>query len=90
MLYRFLSFGDACAHLQDLQRRVKLHNDVPFITCEGKCSSHRETFTTHRLLSEIYCKDEKHYTQMYYCTICKTERQFGLTDERVTAKGESN
>lgn len=67
-----------------------MHNGVPFIVCEGKCSSHRETFTTHRLLSELYSKDEKAYTQMYTCTICHKERQFGLTTERVTAKGESN
>jgi hypothetical protein len=84
-----LSFGACYAASLEQQKETKMHNAVPFITCEGKCGEHRETFTTHRLESEEFDQDKEEYVQRYTCTICKTGRKFGATTGRVT-RGESN
>ncbi len=90
-MFGLSSFGHVLAHGQAILKGVDLsHNYVPFITCEGKCSGHRETFTAHKLVSEMYDKEKEAYEQIYRCTICKKERLFGLTETRITLQGESN
>ena len=84
------SYGAALAHLQAIQKETRLHNDTPFITCEGKCCEGGPKFTEHRLLSELYDKDDESYTQIYACNACHGERVFGYTTERVTSKGPCN
>ena len=66
------------------------HNTVPVLTCEGRCSKDRVTWTTHEFIHEYRDKDLHGWRQDYACTICGEYRQFGLTESRVTPRGENN
>lgn len=89
----FSSYGVLPASTPALLRRKEIdlrHNNVPFITCEGKCSEARKTFTTHTICREIFDKELDGFRQDYKCTICGTERLFGLCESRMTLTGERN
>ena len=87
------SYGAAYASLLATQKETNLHHSEGLLTCEGKCSEHAVTPTHHRMLHELKSVDSLgngQFKQVYECTVCKTPRQFGLTEERATSRGESN
>ena len=42
------------------------------------------------MVSELYDKAEYRFEQIYCCNRCGTKRRFGLTEVRVTGKGDQN
>ena len=85
------SVGLYYAGIRAMAQEVDMgRNNVPFITCEGRCSKERVTFTTHRIMSERYEKELDAYQQFYACTICNKQRLFGLCESRQTLMGVRN
>lgn len=66
-----------------------MHNTEPLITCEGKCSKTEVRWTPHSFIRE-YKTGHHTFRQDYSCDTCGEIRQFGLTEIRITLKGESN
>ena len=60
------------------------------LTCEGECSKTEIHNTRHAMVAEVYDTKEEAYRQVYRCTCCGTDRNFGLTYNRLTLMGPLN
>lgn len=86
-----LPYGFSSAFTVAMEMEIDMkHNTSPVITCEGTCSKARQTlWQRHTFVSEVRVKPHE-FEQIYHCNRCGAARRFGLTEVRITEKGESN
>ena len=76
---------------QYMRERLKAFvNTKGLLTCEGSCSKLAVTPTQHAMVAEVYDTKQEGYRQVYRCTGCGKDRNFGLTYQRLTLMGELN